>query len=187
MGGHVRHKFSYSSFLSWSLQCFLHFRQLDVLCGFPGSERLDWHLAPRDPRPVLKVWLLPLRLPALHPIRWNQPGFHHPQHKLVLSRRARSRHWPMWTGTLLSVAALGHRINLPEIRKGKVRKETIIDYAELLNLNWLLYFQLEWFDQQLRNAIEETPNNRVVISAHVPPGFFERDPSFGVYMKVSGQ
>jgi len=42
--------------------------------------------------------------------------------------------------------------------------------------------QLQWLDDQLGSATS-TATNRVMIVAHVPPGFFERDPSFGVYMK----
>jgi len=42
--------------------------------------------------------------------------------------------------------------------------------------------QLAWFDRQLANATS-VPDNRILIAAHVPPGFFERDPSFGVFMK----
>ena len=41
--------------------------------------------------------------------------------------------------------------------------------------------QIQWLDEQLNDATRD-PNNRIIISAHVPPGFFERDTSFGPYM-----
>ena len=45
--------------------------------------------------------------------------------------------------------------------------------------------QLKWLDDQLKNATSD-PNNRIFITGHVPPGFFERDSSFGPFMQNNG-